>query len=79
MHSTLLLPLILLTLLYRFGKETKRSVEEHQCPKPLETIHKGTQEGKSKENLALREENSQGNSGDDYGSLSSTETSLPIH
>jgi len=47
-------------------------------PKPLETIHKGTKEGKIKRNPALREENSQSNSGDYNGTLSSTEPSSDI-
>jgi len=51
------------------GKEKYRSVEEHLCPKPLDKIHKGTQEGKGKGNLALREENTHSNSGNDYATL----------
>jgi len=50
-------------------------VEEHLCPKPLEKNHKGILEGKSERNLALREENSQSNRRDDYGTLLLAETS----
>jgi len=61
--------------LHTLGKDTNRSVEEHLRSKPLKKVHKGTQEGKSKRNLVLGEENSQSNRGDGYGTLSSAETS----